>query len=149
MPLPEADHDDHRGYHSILLRRQRAGVHDVIGSRCDPYTRNLMAGEDVNTCCHSNLVRAAVGDGLEESDVQDVLSVFMCTGYTRDTNQYFAKPSLVEVGDYTEFLAEIDLMVSALTCPQSLFPPLAALLSVCVCVCVSRSPRSRCRAAME
>ena len=50
-----------------------------------------MAGEDVNTCCHSNLVRAAVGDGLEESDVQDVLSVVMCTGHTRDTNQYFHK----------------------------------------------------------
>jgi uncharacterized protein YcgI (DUF1989 family) len=42
----------------------------------------------------------------------------MCTGFTRDTNQYFAKPSPVEVGDYIEFLAEIDLLVSASTCPQ-------------------------------
>jgi uncharacterized protein YcgI (DUF1989 family) len=91
-----------------------AGVHDVIGSRCDPYTHNLMTGEDVNTCCHSNLVRAAVCDGLEES-----LNVFMCTGFTRDINQYFAKPSPVEVGDYIEFLAEIDLLVSALTCPRA------------------------------
>jgi hypothetical protein len=32
----------------------------------------------------------------------------MCTGFTRDTNQYFAKPSPVEVDDYIEFLAEID-----------------------------------------
>ena len=77
-----------------------------------------MTGEDVNTCCHSNLVRAAVGDGLEESDVHDVLNVFMCTEFTRDTNQYFAKPSPVEVGDYIEFLAEIDVLVSASTCPQ-------------------------------
>jgi uncharacterized protein YcgI (DUF1989 family) len=95
-----------------------AGVHDVIGSRCDPYTHNLMTGEHVNDCCHSNLVRAAVKDGLVESDVHDVLNVFMCTGFTRDTNQYFAKPSPVEVGDYIEFLAEIDLLVSASTCPQ-------------------------------
>jgi hypothetical protein len=31
---------------------------------------NLMTGEDVNTCCHSNLVHTAVSDGLEESDVK-------------------------------------------------------------------------------
>mmetsp|Transcript_1772 Transcript_1772/g.3227 ORF Transcript_1772/g.3227 Transcript_1772/m.3227 type:complete len:102 (+) Transcript_1772:187-492(+) len=51
-------------------------------------------------------------------DVHDVLNVFMCTGFTRDTNQYFTKPSPVEVGDYIEFLAETDLLVSASTCPQ-------------------------------
>lgn len=25
-----------------------AGVHDVIGSRCDPYTNHLMTGKDFN-----------------------------------------------------------------------------------------------------
>lgn len=77
-----------------------AGVHDVIGSRCDPYTHRLLTGEDFNYCCHSNLTRAARSDGLSEADVHDVLNVFMCTGFTRDTNQYFTKPSPVEVGDY-------------------------------------------------
>ena len=95
-----------------------AGVHDVIGSRCDPYTHHLMTGEDYNHCCHSNLTRAAKLDGLDEMDVHDVLNVFMCTGFTRDTNQYFTKPSPVEVGDYIEFIAETDLLVSASTCPQ-------------------------------
>ena len=95
-----------------------AGVHDVIGSRCDPYTHHLMTGEDYNCCCHSNLTRAAIADGLDEMDVHDVLNVFMCTGFTRDTNQYFTKPSPVEVGDYIEFIAETDLLVSASTCPQ-------------------------------
>ena len=37
---------------------------------------------------------------------------------TRDTHQYFTKPSPVDVGDYLEFLAETDLRVSASTCPQ-------------------------------
>jgi len=95
-----------------------AGVHDVIGSRCDPYTHHLMTGEDYNCCCHSNLTRAAKLDRLDEMDVHDVLNVFMCTGFTRDTNQYFTKPSPVEVGDYIEFIAETDLLVSASTCPQ-------------------------------
>ena len=52
-----------------------AGVHDIIRSRCNLYMHNLMMGKDVNTCCHSNLVHAAVSDGLEESDVKYVRSI--------------------------------------------------------------------------
>ena len=95
-----------------------AGVHDVIGSRCDPYTNHLLSGETFNNCCHSNLTRQALRDGLREEHVHDVLNVFMCTGFTRDTHQYFTKPSPVAPGDYLEFLAETDLLVSASTCPQ-------------------------------
>mmetsp|Transcript_24029 Transcript_24029/g.34411 ORF Transcript_24029/g.34411 Transcript_24029/m.34411 type:complete len:292 (+) Transcript_24029:46-921(+) len=95
-----------------------AGVHDVIGSRCDPYTHHLMTSQQTTTCCHSNLTRQAVRDGLSETDVHDVLNVFMCTGFTKDTHQYFTKPSPVDIGDYIEFIAETDLLVSASTCPQ-------------------------------
>jgi uncharacterized protein len=96
-----------------------AGVHDVIGSRCDPYTHHLMTGgQEFHHCCHSNLTRACVAAGLSEEHVHDVLNVFMCTGFTRDTHQYFTKPSPVQVGDYLEFLAETDLRVAASTCPQ-------------------------------
>ena len=96
-----------------------AGVHDVIGSRCDPYTHHLLTGgEEFHACCHSNLTRACVEAGLAEEHVHDVLNVFMCTGFTKDTHQYFTKPSPVQVGDYLEFLAETDLRVAASTCPQ-------------------------------
>jgi len=95
-----------------------AGVHDVIGSRCDPYTNFLLSGDNLDHCCHSNLTRQAMRDGLTEGHVHDVLNVFMCTGFTKDTHQYFTKPSPVAPGDYLEFLAETDLIVSASTCPQ-------------------------------
>ena len=36
----------------------------------------------------------------------------MCTGYTRDTHQYFMKASPVRPGDFIEFFAEIDLLVA-------------------------------------
>ena len=29
-------------------------VHDVIGTRCDPYTARLLSGTDYHHCCHSN-----------------------------------------------------------------------------------------------
>jgi uncharacterized protein YcgI (DUF1989 family) len=34
--------------------------HDVIGTRCDPYTSKLLSGNDYHYCCHSNLTRALV-----------------------------------------------------------------------------------------
>jgi uncharacterized protein len=98
-----------------------AGVHDVIGSRCDPYTHSMLTQNGQHkhhTCCHSNLTRQCLRDGLSESHVHDVLNVFMCTGFTKDTHQYFTKPSPVMIGDYLEFIAETDLRVAASTCPQ-------------------------------
>ena len=99
-----------------------AGVHDVIGTRCDPYTNRLLAGTDYHHCCHSNLTRAlaaATGMPLSEAEghVHDVLNVFMCTGFTRDTHQYFMKASPVRPGDYIEMFAEIDLLGALSACP--------------------------------
>jgi len=98
------------------------GVHDVIGTRCDPYTNYLLKGVDYHYCCHSNLTRALAAFRdlpLDEAElyVHDVLNVFMCTGFTRDTHQYFMKASPVRPGDYLEFFAEIDLLGALSTCP--------------------------------
>ena len=97
-------------------------VHDVIGTRCDPYTGNLLQGSQYHHCCHSNLTRALadhLGLSLAEAEphVHDVLNVFMCTGFTRDTGQYFMKASPVRPGDYLEFFAEIDLLGAMSACP--------------------------------
>lgn len=99
-----------------------AGIHDVIGTRCDPYTNRLLSAGDYHQCCHSNLSRAlASATGLPVRDaelhVHDVLNVFMCTGFTRDTHQYFMKASPVRPGDYIEFFAEIDLLCALSACP--------------------------------
>src|SRR6185312_15409477 len=98
------------------------GIHDVIGTRCDPYTHRLLSGGDYHHCCHSNLSRAlAAARGIDvreaEVHVHDVLNVFMCTGFTRDTHQYFMKASPVRPGDFIEFFAEIDLLIALSACP--------------------------------
>ncbi|PJI44039.1 MAG: hypothetical protein CTR54_07180 [Rhizobium sp.] len=97
-------------------------VHDVIGTRCDPYTNKLLSGGDYHHCCHSNLTRALAGAkrlsfAEAEPFVHDVLNVFMCTGFTADTHQYFMKASPVRPGDYIEFFAEIDLLGGLSACP--------------------------------
>ncbi len=99
------------------------GVHDVIGTRCDPYTHALLTGGDqYHHCCHSNLTRALADHRqipLTEAEryVHDVLNVFMCTGFTKETGQYFMKASPARQGDHIEFLAEIDLVVGLSACP--------------------------------
>jgi len=99
-----------------------AGVHDVIGTRCDPYTNFLLHGTHYDYCCHSNLTRALAAEknwtfAEAEPHIHDVLNVFMCTGFTGAKHQYFMKASPVRPGDYLEFCAEIDLLAALSTCP--------------------------------
>jgi len=99
-----------------------AGVHDVIGTRCDPYTNKTLTNNEYHYCCHSNLSRALAKHKnmpLHEAElyVHDVMNVFMCTGFTLDTHQYFMKASPVRPGDYIEFFAEIDLLGALSACP--------------------------------
>ena len=98
------------------------GVHDMQGTRCDPYTKRLLDGDDYHYCCHFNLTRALsekTGMPPKEAElyVHDVLNVFMCTGFTHDTHQFFMKSSPVRPDDFIEFFAEIDLLGAVSTCP--------------------------------
>jgi uncharacterized protein YcgI (DUF1989 family) len=118
-PMATITHDtlDWYGFDSF-----GAGVHDVIGTRCDPYTGHLLSGQAYHRCCHSNLIRALAAEtdlplDLAEPHVHDVLNVFMCTGFTLDSHQYFMKASPVRPGDFLEFFAEIDLLGALSACP--------------------------------
>lgn len=98
-------------------------IHDVIGTRCDPYTHSLLShGDEHHHRCHSNLSRA-LATHLKappreiEGNVHDVLNVFMCTGFTKETGQYFTKQTPVRPGDFIEFFAEIDLVGGLSACP--------------------------------
>ncbi|KAK7605060.1 hypothetical protein V9T40_006246 [Parthenolecanium corni] len=95
-----------------------AGVHDVIGTRCDGYTYKLITGQESETSCHQQLVKAVREFGLSEEDIHDVWNIFMCTGFTKKTHQYFTKASPAKIGDYIEFIADMDLIVALSTCPQ-------------------------------
>ncbi|AWK88308.1 urea carboxylase-associated family protein [Azospirillum thermophilum] len=91
-------------------------VHDLLGTRCDPYVNRMLTGEDFHFHCHSNLVRAVAPYGLTEFDVHDVLNVFQVTGLNAE-DKYFMKACPAEKGDFLEFFAEIDLLCALSTCP--------------------------------
>jgi hypothetical protein len=91
-------------------------VHDLLGTRCDPYVTRLLSGVDYDRHCQSNLTRAIAPFGLAESDVHDPLNMFQVTGLTDDDRYYFAG-SPARPGDFLEFFAEIDLLVAVSNCP--------------------------------
>ena len=118
-PMATITHDtlDWYGYD-----KDGASVHDVIGTRCDPYTNKLLNKKSYHNCCHSNLLRSFVNfSGINNKQahnyIHDVLNVFMCTGFTNDTKQYFMKASPARKGDYLEFRADIDLLGILSVCP--------------------------------
>ena len=59
--------------HSYLLLHliripDGGGIHDVIGTRCDPYTHSIMSGCTVpDRTCHQNLV-VSLGRFLNQND---------------------------------------------------------------------------------
>lgn len=91
-------------------------VHDLLGTRCDPYVNKMLSGGEFDYHCHSNLTRAILPYGLTEFDVHDVLNVFQVTGLNKD-GQYFMRPCPAKPGDYLEFFAEIDVLCALSTCP--------------------------------
>lgn len=91
-------------------------VHDLLGTRCDPYVNLLMGGESFDFHCHSNLTRAVMPYGLNEFDVHDVLNVFQVTGLD-EQGRYFMETCPAKKGEYFEFFAEVDVLCALSTCP--------------------------------
>ncbi|KAL7271632.1 hypothetical protein RUND412_005596 [Rhizina undulata] len=91
-------------------------VHDLLGTRCDPYVDKMLTGEDFDFHCHSNLTRAVLPHGLTEFDVHDVLNVFQVTGLNAN-DQYYMEPCPAKPGDYFEFFAEMDVLCALSACP--------------------------------
>ncbi|SCU79428.1 LAMI_0A08790g1_1 [Lachancea mirantina] len=91
-------------------------VHDLLGTRCDPYVDKLLSGQENDFHCHSNLYRAIKDFGGEETDVHDVLNIFQVTGLN-ENDQYFMETCPAGENDYFEFFCEVDLICAISACP--------------------------------
>lgn len=111
-PLLTFTNDTLADYHDP----EGGNIHDLLGTRCDPYVNRMLAGYDFDYHCHSNLTRAVQPYGLQESDIHDVLNVFQCSGLN-ERGEYFMKDCPARPGDFLEFFAEIDLLCALSACP--------------------------------
>ena len=124
VAVSAADGDHYRRTRSVgTVSTPTAPAYTTSSARAaTPTPTCCCPADDYHHCCHSNLSRAlaaARGMDVREAEllVHDVLNVFMCTGFTRDTHQYFMKASPVRPGDFIEFFAEIDLLARAVGLP--------------------------------
>lgn len=90
-------------------------VHDLLGTRCDPYINTVLSGQPYDFHCHSNLTRAVEPYGLYEGDIHDVINLFQVTGLD-EKGRYFMNPCPAEAGDHIEFLAEQDVLMALSEC---------------------------------
>lgn len=93
-----------------------AVIHDLLGTRCDPYVNRMLSGVDFDQHCHSNLTRAVLPFGLTEYDVHDVLNVFQLAGLNHE-NQYFMDTCPATTEDHVDLFTEVDLLCALSTCP--------------------------------
>ncbi|ORY13391.1 hypothetical protein BCR34DRAFT_481155 [Clohesyomyces aquaticus] len=98
------------------LTRWGGRVHDLLGTRCDPYVSHMLTSTSYDFHCHSNLVRAILPYHLTEFDVHDVLNVFQVTGLDPE-GRYFMEASPATPESYITFFAEQDLLCALSTCP--------------------------------
>lgn len=107
-------------------------VHDLLGTRCDGYISSVLSGTGYDFHCHSNLTRAVLPFGLNESDVHDVINIFQVTGLD-EQGRYFMNPCPAQKGDYIEFLAEQDVLMALSEFPcYSLRISLGAYLAISI-----------------
>jgi uncharacterized protein YcgI (DUF1989 family) len=81
----------------------------------------LISGNETKDSCHQYITEAIKEFGLDEIDVHDVWNIFMCSGFTRDTQKYFCKPTPARKGDYIDFIADMDLIVALSACPMGMY----------------------------
>ena len=56
-----------------LLLTDGGGIHDVIGTRCDPFTHALMSGGETPVyTCHQNLVKA-LDQFLDDAKMKELI----------------------------------------------------------------------------
>jgi len=110
-------------------------LHDLLGTRCDPYVNRMLTGEDFHHHCHSNLTRAVLPHGLTEFDVHDVLNIFQCTGLNLERTCHFMKACPgAERADYPwSFLRDL---ICCVRCRP-------ARAGICRCRCGARMHRTR------
>ena len=81
-------------------------MHDIIGTRCDPYTH-----DPLNQAANTTLLPIRISPGplrarraCRSAKLKplstSVVNVFMCTGFARDTGQYFMKASPARRGTH-------------------------------------------------
>lgn len=89
------------------------------GSHCCPEIYEMMLGKAGLNGCHLNLLQGVEPFGLSEEDViGDNINLFMKMRIDGLTGRRYFNKTDAKKGDFIEFYAEIDLLISVSVCPD-------------------------------
>jgi uncharacterized protein YcgI (DUF1989 family) len=91
--------------------------HHFIGTHCSPERVEMRSGLPGLNGCRLNLLQGIEPFGLTEDDLRDNINVHEKDRLDPKTGRRSIGPSDGNPGDYIEFYAEMDLLVSVSTCP--------------------------------
>ena len=91
--------------------------HVVLGGHCTPNQWETLSGVKDHNSCHANGMQAVAPFGLgEEHILHDNFMVFQ-PSFIRPDGSGDSMPSQAEPGDFTEFVADMNLIVAVSACP--------------------------------
>ncbi len=101
----------------MTVTDDKYGAHWVHG-RCNPFYNKIAHGGEGQRTCHGNIVESLGPYGFTEYDVPlDTFNIFMVGHFDDEERFNFSKP-LIEAGDFIDFRAEMDVLVSISACPN-------------------------------
>lgn len=93
--------------------------HHFVGTHCTPEWLELRSGEVGFNACRVNLLEGIEPFGLSDKDIRDNINVHQKVKIDPDTGRFIGARSEGGPGDYIEFYAEMDLIVSVGLCPNA------------------------------
>lgn len=91
--------------------------HHFTSGHCTPEMWEMKIGPGMNAC-HLNLLQGMEPFGLTEDDMSDCINVHQKARVDAITGIMYYAPVESKKGDYVEFYAEVDLIISLSVCPS-------------------------------
>ncbi|MFQ5693716.1 MAG: DUF1989 domain-containing protein [Nitrospinota bacterium] len=105
----------------MTITADTCGVHDMLAGACSRFTNELRYGVPDTPNCRDNFAAAVKPWGLGWKDIPYNMNVFMNCPIQPD-GTYSIEPPKSKAGDYTDFRADMDVLVAVSNCPQERNP---------------------------
>ena len=103
----------------LEMIEDKVGKHWVMNNgHCNRFTNERRGLATASRSCQDNIAGAIAEHGMTPDQVPDTFALWMNVDENPD-GEYILKESTAKQGDYTDFLAHMDLLVAISACPGS------------------------------
>jgi uncharacterized protein YcgI (DUF1989 family) len=104
---------------TVVQRDTETGFrHHFIGTHCAPEVYELRHGRAGLNACHLMILQGIEPFGLKEENILHNVNVHQKVRIDSETGLLYCAMSDAKPGDYVEFYAEVDILVSCSICPN-------------------------------